>query len=180
MATRIRRFGEVKDKMIQDIVASLATIAWKVALKAYRQHTYKNRTYNLHDSYGSAVYLNGVLVEDSIRHIERAYSKKDSTHLHTPVGAERGQKALDRFLKKIVTPRKSDYITVVIAASMWYAKMVESKGYIVLDSNFVKNEMKNEIKRNPELVNKMKQKYGIDYPTLQKWMGFDETYEYDL
>lgn len=180
MATKIRRFGEVKDAMIQDIVTSLASIAWKVALKAYRQHTYKNRTYNLHDSYGSAVYLNGMLVKDSIRYIERAFFKKESRHYHTPVGAETGRKALHRFLEQIVTPHKSDYITVVIVASMWYAKMVESKGYIVLDGNFVKNEMRNEIKRNPELITKMKQKYGIDSPTLQKWMGFDETYEYDL
>lgn len=172
--------GEIKDNIIRDIVSSLSSIAHKVALEAYRQHSFENRTYNLHDSYGSAVFVNGKLIEESIRYVERSYSKKESTHRRTPLGAETGRKALRRFFDEAKPIRTSDYITVVIAAAMWYAELVEIKGFTVLDSTFVKSEMRRLINNDSELMQKMKTKYGINPLVVRRILGIDEEYHYDL
>lgn len=182
MATRhIKIDGNIKDYIMRDIAQSLASIGWKVALEAYRQHTYTNRTYNLHDSYGSAVFIEGKLVEGSIRYVERAMSKKEDRHGHSISESRTGRQALHRFFENshwIV--RKKDQITVVVAAAMWYADIVESKGYVVLDEQFVKREIQNQINNNPELLNKMKEKYGFDATTVRRWLGIDEVYYYDM
>lgn len=55
---------------INKIVDMLANEGGKLILQAVNSRDYTHRTYNLHDSYGSAVYLNGKLVDDSIRTLE--------------------------------------------------------------------------------------------------------------
>ena len=53
-----------------DFVDKLAEAGGKLILQAVNSRDYTHRTYNLHDSYGSAVYLDGALVDDSIRTLE--------------------------------------------------------------------------------------------------------------
>lgn len=55
---------------INKIVDMLANEGGKLILQAVNSRDYTHRTYNLHDSYGSAVYLNGALVDKSIRTLE--------------------------------------------------------------------------------------------------------------
>lgn len=177
---RIKYGEQVKDKVTKAVVETLTTIGWQVALEAYRRKTYTNRTYNLHDSYGSAVFVNGVLVPDSIKYVERAMSKKRDTHGHAVTGAKTGREALQRFFKQPWIVRKKDHVTLVVAAAMWYGDIVESKGYVVLDEEFVKNEISLRFKRVlPSILAKYPDLKGFE-PTIRKWVGIDEVYYYDM
>lgn len=51
---------------INKIVDMLSDEGGKLILQAVNSRDYTHRTLNLHDSYGSAVYLNGALVEKSV------------------------------------------------------------------------------------------------------------------
>lgn len=175
------RYGEhIKDRATKAIVETLTTIGWEVALEAYRNRTYQNRTFNLHDSYGSAVFVDGKLIPDSIKHIERAMSKRRDTHGHAIHGAKTGREALKRFFDQAWIVRKKDHITLVVAAAMWYGDILESKGYVVLDEQFVRNAVAHRwaykfhqvLAKYPELK---------DFePMLRRWVGIDEVYHFDL
>lgn len=177
---RISYGEQVKDKATKAVVEALTTIGWQVALEAYRRRTYANRTYNLHDSYGSAVFVDGILIPDSVKVIERTRSKKASRHGHTPPDAKTGRAALNKFLNQAWIVRKKDHITLVIAAAMWYGDIVESKGYVVLDEQFVKSAVSHRwafifpqiLQKNPDLK-------GFE-PMFRRWFGIDEVYYYDL
>lgn len=177
---RIKIGGQVKDKATKAVVEALTTIGWQVALEAYRRRTYTNRTYNLHDSYGSAVFVNGVIVPDSIKYIERAMSKRQDTHGHAIHGAKTGREALHRFLKQPWIVRKKDRITLVIAAAMWYGDILESKGYVVLDEEFVKSAVSHRLGFVlPQVLAKYPELKGFA-PMIRRWIGIDEVYYFDM
>lgn len=182
------RYGEViKDKATKALVEALTTIGWEVAMAAYRMKTYTNRTYNLHDSYGSAVFVDGRLVPDSIKYVNRARATSISKHGHnlyrnTGKGwhAVGGREALKRFFETAWTVRKKDHVTLVVAAAMWYGEIVESKGYVVLDEQFVKREVSNKLAHKlPSIVARYPELKGIE-PMLRRWVGIDEVYHYDM
>ena len=68
MATR-------KGDYIKALISQLADDGEKAIRQAYEGREFTNRTYNLHDSYGSAVYYNGNLVKSSIRYIGAEMAK---------------------------------------------------------------------------------------------------------
>lgn len=175
------RYGEViKDKATKAIVEALTTIGWKVAMEAYRRKTYTNRTFNLHDSYGSAVFVDGKLVEDSIKFVNRSRSKRDDTHGHSITGAKNGRDAFRRFLDSAWIVRKKDHITLIVAAAMWYGELVESKGYIVLDEHFVKSEVTQRLGQVlPQVLSKYPELKDFE-PMIRRWVGIDEVYHFDL
>lgn len=178
---RLRYSEQIKDKATKALVEALTTIGWQVAMEAYRRKTYTNRTYNLHDSYGSAVYVDGHLVPDSIKYVNRARSKREDWHGHGIPEARTGRQALHRFFENshwIV--RKKDQITVVVAAAMWYGDIVESKGYVVLDEQFVKNAVSHRIAFVlPQVLAKYPELKGLE-PMIRRWVGIDEVYYYDM
>lgn len=174
------RYGEhIKDKATKAVVETLTTIGWEVALEAYRNRTYQNRTYNLHDSYGSAVFVDGKLIPDSIKHIERAMSKKRDMSGRAPVGAATGREALKRFFDQAWIVRKSEHITLVVAAAMWYGDILESKGYVVLDEQFVRNAVSHRwAYRFHQVLAKYPELKDFE-PMLRRWVGIDEVYYFD-
>lgn len=183
---RIRYGEQIKDKATKALVEALTTIGWEVALEAYRRKTYTNRTYNLHDSYGSAVYLDGKLIPDSIKYIERAYATNVSRAGHNLINKSgdrkgkpmSGRESLKRFFEQAWVVRNKDRITLVVAASMWYGEMVESKGYVVLDEEFVKSAVSHRLGyRLPQIIAKYPELKGLE-PMLRKWIGIDEYYYY--
>lgn len=181
---RIRYGEQVKDKATKALVEALTTIGYEVALSAYRQKTYTNRTYNLHDSYGSAVFVDGKLVPDSIKFIERAYSKGVRGHFHNVVDDEGteldGRASLKRFFEQPWVVRKKDHVTLVVAAAMWYGDIVESKGYVVLDEEFVKRAVSHRLAFVlPPILAKYPELKGFE-PMFRRWIGIDEVYYYDL
>ena len=50
-------------------VQKLAKLGYDAIMYAYNRKGFEHKTRNLHDSYGSAVYVNGNLIESSIRYI---------------------------------------------------------------------------------------------------------------
>lgn len=178
MAT-IRYGSVVKDKLTKVLVEAFTSLGYFAALTAYREHSFQHRTYNLHDSYGSAVFVNGKLVRDSIKFVNRSRSKKKDTHSHSIGGAKTGREALIRFFENTHIGRSNNYITIVVAAAMWYAENVESKGFTVLNENTVKNYIAQNYQKS---ITPILQKYGMDEfaPVVKKWLGIDEVYYYDL
>ena len=62
--------------LIKALISQLADDGEKAIRQAYEGREFTNRTYNLHDSYGSAVYYNGTLVKSSIRYIGAEMAKE--------------------------------------------------------------------------------------------------------
>lgn len=149
MAKRVRIGGEIKDAFTRDLVNALATLGYETALVAYRKKTFKNRTFNLHDSYGSAVYVDGVLQEPTIRYMGGQMSTRFGTTQQAPKRNRKsklgpryyrygksGREVLNVFFHgnkwyKGHTFGKNGIVLVVVAA-MWYADMLEGKGYEVI------------------------------------------------
>lgn len=179
---RIRYSEQIKDKATKALVEALTTIGWQVAMEAYRRKTYTNRTYNLHDSYGSAVFVNGVIVPDSKKYVNRSRSTRRNTHGHADsdnryakTGGLTGRQALDDFFKTVVVSKKNK-ITLVVAAAMWYGEIVESKGYVVFDESFVKREVAQRLLFVlPPILDKYPELKGFA-PTLMRYIGIDEEY----
>lgn len=77
-------------------------------------------TRNLHDSFGSAVYVNGHLIETSIRYIGGELSKKDD-----PLTKESGRDTLNDFFRRSHYGKAKGEIVLVCVAAMYYAKYLE-------------------------------------------------------
>lgn len=163
--------GVVKDNVERDLAQACATLGYKAALKAYQKHSFKHRTHNLHDSYGSAVYLNGKLVPETIRYVNRARSTTDDTRR----GRTNGRKALEDFLRTAWVVNKRDYITILVVAAMWYGKILEEKKYIVLPYEEVKATIVSEFDSTILPVLK-KHKIESFLPVLRRGLGADMTY----
>ena len=150
MAKGVKIGGEIVDAFTRDLVNALAKLGGEAALYAYRKKSFTNRTFNLHDSYGSAVYVNGVLQERTIRYAGGQMShrpgilkqvgnapKKRRSQLgqRSYRYGKNGRDVLHVFFRgnqwyKGHTFGKSGIVLVVVAA-MWYAGMLAKKGYRV-------------------------------------------------
>lgn len=56
----------------QEVIEFLTLQGERIIKDAYNRRGWHNRTYNLHDSYGSAVYKNGSLLTSTIRFVSKA------------------------------------------------------------------------------------------------------------
>lgn len=109
--------GKIKDELIRQLTKE----GERLINLAYKRREWENDTFNLHDSYCSAVYQNGQLLPETIRFLE--------PNLATAV--KKGKKNKDMFgrewamdtLKKY-TP-KSSGLDLVIMATMPYAEELE-------------------------------------------------------
>lgn len=178
---RIGYSEQIKDKATKALVEALTTVGWQVAMEAYRRKTYTNRTFNLHDSYGSAVYVDGVLQPDTKKYVNRSRSKRNDVHGHidsdnryAPYGLN-GRRALDDFFNNLKISKRRK-VTLVVAAAMWYGELVESKGFVVLDEKFVENAVQHRLAFVlPPILAKYPELKGID-PKLFRYVGVDEEY----
>lgn len=115
----------------RDFIWALAKIGKEAAEKAYNAASFRNRTGNLRDSYGSAVYRHGTLLTDTIEFGgPQEISTKDN--YRKPSLGTTGRKALDIWLKKRHYGASNNEIVLVVVAAMWYANAVEKKGYRVI------------------------------------------------
>ena len=133
-----------KGAIIDELIDYLADRGEAAIAIAYRHRDFTNRTYNLHDSYGSAVYYNGRLIKRSIRYIG---PEKYTQGIYTGWEWTKSRSMPDfrgtRYLKgdqidmtgreevmdffSQYTPTKSGMQLVVVAA-MWYASVLEKGG----------------------------------------------------
>lgn len=179
MSVGISRLSGIEDKIQHALIRAFTELGRKAALEAYRKarfgggKAYKNRTYNLNTSYGSAVYVNGVLIEDSIVAVNSGgYTRADK---RAPAGYETGDRALKTYFRTAFVVRKRDTYTILVAAAMWYASMVEKKGFKVIELDAAKES----IARNfDSVVGPILKQYGLEslMPTLRKGIGVDTEY----
>lgn len=152
-----------RENITQKIVKNLTEEGERIIKAAYNRKNWKNRTYNLHDSYGSAVYVNGNLQRGSIRYVgnpkanpdkndkelgdwsgERTRTQKGSSHAQFgKTGDSRYQKGdtilaygrdeINKFFNNY-KPINKNGIELVVAVVMFYAKILESGKYQVISS----------------------------------------------
>ena len=87
----------------------------KAIRQAYEGREFTNRTYNLHDSYGSAVYYDGTLVKSSIRYVGAELAEEDERY---------GRNEVNEFFSNY-RPKNRKGIDLVIVAAMFYADILE-------------------------------------------------------
>lgn len=103
------------ERGMSSIVQQLATLGYNALRFAYSKRGFNHRTKNLYESYASAVFVDGNLVENSMRFITNNAASK-------PYGGKKGhQWAVDYF--KSQHPR--DKVTVLCVAAMPYAEYLE-------------------------------------------------------
>ena len=101
--------------LIKALISQLADDGEKAIREAYEGREFTNRTYNLHDSYGSAVYYNGVLVKSSIRYVGAEMAEEDERY---------GRNEVNDFFSNY-RPKNRKGIDLVIVAAMFYADILE-------------------------------------------------------
>ncbi|MEE1082192.1 MAG: hypothetical protein UH850_00400 [Paludibacteraceae bacterium] len=130
---------------ITDHVAkSLAKEGQRIIRHAYLNRKWKNRTYNLYNSYVAGVIVNGRVRSIMYLGPERAPAPKYNTRgkygkkFHSTsrkIGytyAERGRREANNFIMSYAKQHKSKKVTLVIGVAMFYAGILERKGYHVL------------------------------------------------
>lgn len=92
---------------------------------AYHNRGFNNRTYNLHDSYVAAVFIDGDL-----------YGKKfvgeEKSEVQDKKTGTSGREEAEKFIEVVQRTVPKDGVRLVIAAAMYYSGIVESRGYQVL------------------------------------------------
>lgn len=119
------------------IIKSLADEGGRIIEEAYKTRGFTNRTGNLHDSYVSAVFLNGRLQKDTIRYVGSEMSSTYREYPNSIVGGEveakKGREEANKFLAEYQFSKgRQGGVVLVIAATMFYSNIVESRGYRVL------------------------------------------------
>lgn len=107
---------------IDNLAKSLADDGQRLIEKAYLQADYKkNKTQNLHDSYGSAVYYKGSLYPNS----KRYFSKAATTSKFDPYQDQMvsGRKEISDFFDEY-TPSNNG-MQLVIAVAIFYGEILE-------------------------------------------------------
>jgi hypothetical protein len=139
----LKNFSKMFDpKRVTDkIVAILANEGYRIIKKAYDSRRWNNRTYNLHNSYVSAVYVKGKLRTDSIRYLSDEpippnpeYAWKAENRPYGDIDIENGRKEAENFLASYGRTHKTHGIRLVVAAAMFYSGFLEAKGYRVLST----------------------------------------------
>lgn len=138
----------LKDNVERDIVRALKPLGKKAMLHAYLTgHTDKQRGTteftgkgdykwrhklgNLHDSFASAVFVNGVLVQSSVQYIANPISKKRDERT-----GKKGRQTVKDYLRNNSFGAKNNEIVLVVIAAVFYTKWLEYEGgsgrYIVV------------------------------------------------
>jgi hypothetical protein len=121
-------FGEaIRDAFTKDSVKALSTLGYRAMMDAYAKRGFQHRTRNLHDSYGSAVYVDGVLIEDSIRYVGGILSRKVD-----PKTKKTGRETLDDYFRSHRFGATNHEIVVIVVAAMYYAGILESQNRYVI------------------------------------------------
>lgn len=114
------KIAGIKDYFMNQLVQKLTDDGEKLVRHAYEMRTFENRTYNLHDSYGSAVYVNGRLIKSSVRYAGSPIAKAGKVYEDELI---EGRFEIDAFFDWF-KPRKKG-VDLVVIATMPYADILE-------------------------------------------------------
>lgn len=146
----LRNFSKMFDpaKVSATVIERLANEGQMIIEDAYYLRDWNNRTYNLRDSFVSAVFVNGRLADngykvgnktikvDTIRYIGPELSKTEINYGEDEDGgfAIKGRTEAENFLKAYQAKNTGERgISLVVAAAMYYASILENyHGYAVI------------------------------------------------
>lgn len=172
---------DIRDNFTKDIVRALKPIGKRALLEAYRTgHTdaprptvehfkfgpkgrfgnkWRHKLGNLHDSFVSGVFVDGVLVRSSVQYLDNPISQK----VDKRTGKKGRQTALE-YLQRMSFGKKNGEVVLVVAAAMFYTRWLEKSGiYIVI------TPAKDYINRHvPQAIATVYAKYGLKAPVRTK------------
>lgn len=90
---------------------------------------WKHETGNLHDSIGSAVYVDGILREDTICYVGGGNGSSFGKTTSDGIDSRSGRTVLLEYLKKIHPQKGKNNVVLVCVAAMYYTKFLESGTY---------------------------------------------------
>ena len=114
------KIAGIKDYFMNQLIQKLTDDGEKLVRRAYETRTFENRTYNLHDSYGSAVYVDGKLIKSSVRYAGSPTAKAGKIYEDE---LTEGRFEIDAFFDWF-KPRKKG-VDLVVIATMPYADILE-------------------------------------------------------
>lgn len=135
-----------RNEAVSKLVTELTELGQKVCKEAIAQKGYKNQLYNLHDSIGSAVYVNGKIVPSSRRYAESKMSTEPYKNKGNSGHGEfiTGREALDKYWAEHPTlTNTTNAVELVVIAATFYAGILEDRGIQVMSvaRNYIENEM---------------------------------------
>lgn len=181
--TRLDRYtssGDVKDILkntrkqyranMAAAINKLASMGYEAITLAWSQRGPKDRTYNLYDSYASAVYLKGQLLPHTIRYVQGERSTEPDRFNKT------GRDYIKEFFDKPDIDVKSKDITIVCVAAVPYAEALEKGTYNVAPRRFVEElgEFRAVGKAKIEGGRPLGRKYQV-IRIAQGWLGRNKT-----
>lgn len=148
MATNITWLKDLKDDFERDMVRALKNLGKKALHHAYltghtdaprsegnktvkyrksggsiaHDNKWRHKLGNLHDSFGSAVYVNGVIVQSSVQYLGGTISKKRDART-----GKNGRQTVKDYLHRISFGAKNEEIVLVVVAAMFYTRWLESE-----------------------------------------------------
>ena len=150
MGSLKKNFGRAqqwRNEAIAKLVADLTELGNKACRHAISKRGYDNQKYNLKDSVGSAVYVDGRIVLSSRRY---AYSHPSSTGPYLDKGYSgtgeyiTGRDAINRYWDEHPTlPSSSNTVELVVVAGTFYAGILQARGIQVISAvaDFLQDEM---------------------------------------
>lgn len=116
--------ASLRDKMVSKIADALAEDGLKLIVEAYNGSDYrKDKTQNLHDSYGSCVYYNGKKVKGSERFMQKK-ATEGRYNCYTK-RVEHGRQEIMDFFDNYEANKKG--FELVLAVAMFYGGYLEEK-----------------------------------------------------
>lgn len=126
--------GKTKVSQERATIQKLASLGYNAIMYAYnlghgsgsavgtpiKDGKWRHRTRNLHDSFGSAVYYNGHLIETSIRYVGGELSTKPD-----PLTKKTGRQTLNEFFHDSHYGKAKGEMVLVCVAAMHYVKYLE-------------------------------------------------------
>lgn len=145
-----------RNEAIAVLVDELTDLGQRACLYAIENKGYENRQYNLRDSIGSAVYVDGEIVPSSKRYAFRKSSKGSYTDRgKNGTGKEMtGREAIDKYWDDNRTLTNSrNAIELVVIAATFYAGILEADGIQVISdvADFLEFEMGTYKSYRPQL-----------------------------
>lgn len=117
----------------------------RLVMRAQSTKDYTNRSFHLRDSYGAAVYHNGVLLTDTIYYREPVATGTKNFKRDGSLVSTSGHRAMIDYLHRY-KPRKKG-LTIVLVAAMPYGEILESgrglqrKYKVIIGSNSLMREL---------------------------------------
>lgn len=112
--------SNLKENFERSLIKELADYGEMIIKEAYNTATFDDQTFNLHDSYGSAVYKDGVYERGTLRTLEpQATQTKKVDGYHV-----KGKNVVSRYLREY-RPRQKG-LTLVVVAAMPYGDILEA------------------------------------------------------